>query len=186
MLPAAAGSFGVFSLNPLSSSDSTRRVRTVRAVLCLGWLALGLGLAGCPGEPDGPLRQVEVGTGRAFTPVENGDTLELNNGGQGSQHVYVSMRVWELTNPNAEVKLSLERVSDGESLSAPYKVNLRFIHPPSASEPSLLEGLLLVVQDPSESVGREVRLTASFENDDGEHGSDSRTGTLQWAENPFP
>jgi hypothetical protein len=127
-----------------------------------------------------------VGTGRTFMPIEDGTTLELNNGGQGSQHVFVSLHAWEITNQDAEVKLSLERVSDGEKLSAPYKVNLRFYKPVQKEALATLEGLLLVVEDPSEAVGREVRINASFETDDGEHGSDSRTGTLQWAQYPSP
>ncbi|MCY1018089.1 hypothetical protein [Pyxidicoccus sp. MSG2] len=167
------------------TSGSLHRARTVRSALCLGWLALGLGLAGCPG-PEGPLRQFEVGTGVSFSPIEDGSTLDLNEGGQGSQHVFVSLRVWELTNVKAKVKLSLERISDGEQLSAPYSVNLRFDRPPQEGEPAKLEGLLLVIEDPFEAVDREVRLNASFASDDGEHGSDSRTGTLQWAETPFP
>jgi hypothetical protein len=180
-------------LSPLSTpvsrkvtSGSLHRARTVRSALCLGWLALSLGLAGCPGGPDGPLRQFEVGTGLSFTPIEEGSTLELNSGGQGSQHVFVSLRVWELTSVKAKVKMSLERVSDGERLSAPYSVNLRFDQALREGEPAKLEGLLLVVDDPFEAVDREVRLNASFESDDGEHGSDSRTGTLHWAETTFP
>ncbi|QSQ21357.1 hypothetical protein JY651_40250 [Pyxidicoccus parkwayensis] len=167
---------------------SSRRVTSdsIRRALCVGWLVVGLGLAGCPGGPEGPLREIEVGTGRSFTPIEEDATLELNSGGQGSQHVFVSLRAWELTNLKTEVKLSLERVSDGAQLSAPYKVNLRFSRPTQEGEPAKLEGLLLVVNDPAEAVGREVRINASFESDDGEHGTDSRSGTLQWAQNAFP
>ena len=180
-------------LSPLSTpvsrkvtSGSLHRARTVRSALRLGWLALGLGLVGCPGGPDGPLRQLEVGTGVVFTPIEEGSTLELNAGGQGGQHVFVSLRVWELDTMKARVKMSLERVSDGERLAAPYSVNLRFDRGLREGEPAKLEGLLLVVDDPFEAVDREVRLNASFESEDGEHGSDSRTGTLQWTETPLP
>lgn len=196
MLPKAAGSLGVIvstRFTPPSRKvtlDSVRRAssRLARSALCTGWLTVGLGLAGCPGdEPDGPLRQLEVGTGLSFTPIEEGSTLELHSGGQGGQHVFVSLRVWELTNVRAKVELSLERVSDGERVSDPYAVNLRFAEAMRAGEPATLEGLLLVIEDPSEAVGRELRLSASFESaSSGEHGADSRTATLQWAEDAHP
>ncbi|QSQ21356.1 hypothetical protein JY651_40245 [Pyxidicoccus parkwayensis] len=197
-------------MSPLSLRH-IRRTPPLLSARCLGWLALGLGLVGCRGEPDRPLRpfdddagepdrplesdagevdrslrQLEVGAGRKFTPIKEGGTLELYFGGQGSQHVFVSLRVWELTNVNAEVKLSLERVSDGARLSVPYSVNLRFDRGTQEGEPAKLEGLLLVINELSGTLGREVRLNASFESDDGEHGTDSRTGTLDWAQNQYP
>ncbi len=158
----------------------SRRLRA-RATLCGAWLALGLGLAGCPADPEGPELPFEVGTGRMFTPLEEGDTVELIQGGQGGQHVFVSMRAWDLTNIRARVEMSMERTSDGERVSSPYSVDLRFTQSAQEGAPALLEGLLLLVPDPAEAVDREVRLTASFESEGGEHGTDTRTVHLQWA-----
>jgi hypothetical protein len=150
-------------------------------------LALGLGLAGCPEpgpgpgpDPVGEPLRFEVGTGLRFTPIEEGARLALESGGQGSQHVSVSMRVWDLSEMRARVELSLERTSDGARVSAPYAVDLRFSQYLPPGEPSRLEGLLLVVPDPSEAVDREVRLKASFVAESGEHGSDTRTVILKW------
>ncbi|MFP2927419.1 hypothetical protein ACLESO_19910 [Pyxidicoccus sp. 3LG] len=160
-----------------------------RATLWGGLAALGLGLTGCPGdgpEPIGDPVRFEVGTGRYFTPLEEGATLELVEGGQGSQHVFVSMRAWDLTDMNARVEMSLKRTSDGARVSSRYRVDLRFDRGLMEGDPAQLEGLLLVVPDVAEAVGQEVRLEASFTAENGQHGSDSHLGTLQWAETTFP
>ncbi len=150
-------------------------------------LAASLGLAGCPEpgpgpgpDPVGEPLRFEVGTGRRFTPIEEGDTLELVSGGQGSQHVFVSMRAWDLTQLRGRVEMSLERTSDGSRVSSPYVVDLRFSAGIVPGDPASLEGLLLVVPDASQAVGQQVRLKASFVAESGEHGSDERTATLQW------
>jgi hypothetical protein len=151
-----------------------------------GLLALGLCLVGCgPDEPVDPLKPpvvLEVGTGGAFTALEEGGTLDMYQGCQGSQHVFVSLRARELTNLRAQVQLSLERASDGEKVSVDYKIRLVFDAPPSLGEPALLEGLLLQVSAPDEAVGREVRLKASIVTDANESATDTRTATLQWGQ----
>jgi hypothetical protein len=165
----------------------SNRRRFARATLWGAWLALGLGLAGCsPDGPDGPELPFEVGTGRFFTPMEEGSTVELHRGVQGGQHVFVSMRVWDLTNIRARVEMSMERASDGARVSSPYSVNLRFSNGIRQDDPATIEGLLLMVPDASQAVDRDVRITASFESVVGEHGSDTRTVRLQWATEPQP
>jgi hypothetical protein len=161
--------------------------RATRAAVWGGLLALSLGMTGCPApEPEGEPVRFEVGTGRRFTGLEEGATLELVRGSQGGQHVFVSMRAWNLTDINARVEMSLERTSDGRQVSSNYAVDLRFVQGLGEGEPALLEGLLLQVPDASLAVGQQVRLKASFESDSGQYGEDSRTGTLQWASSPFP
>ncbi|MFY0526970.1 hypothetical protein ACN28I_28805 [Archangium gephyra] len=164
-------------------SSSPPRVAPVfsgpRAVL----LALGLWLAGCGvGEspPPAPPPRLEVGTGRHFTVLGEGATLELVRGSQGSQHVFVSLRAWDLTPLTARVTLSLARTEDGLRVSSPYEVRLPFEAATTPDAPAELEGLLLVVPDPSPALGREVRLTASIETQSGERATDTRSATLQW------
>lgn len=164
---------------------STRHFRARAGVLGT-WLLLGLGLTGCPDAPEGPLRPFEVGTGSMFTALQEGDTVELHSGFQGGQHVFVSLRAWELTTLKSRVELSLERTSDGDRVSSSYEVDLRFSPSLQPGEPAQLEGLLLVIPDASQAVGQEVRLNASFESDTGEHGADSRTVKLQWASDLEP
>lgn len=153
-----------------------------RAARWGGLLALGLVLAGC-GVDEPPPRQpprIEVGTGRQFTALGPGATLELVRGSQGSQHVFVSLRAWELTPLTARVTLSLERAEDGLRVSSPHEVRLPFEAATTPDAPAELEGLLLVVPDPAPALGREVRLTASIETESGERATDARSATLQW------
>ena len=172
----------------VSAASPLACLHRARARLRGTWLVvtLGLGLTGCPGEPEGPVRPFEVGTGPMFTALQEGDTVELHSGFQGGQHVFVSLRAWELATLKSRVELSLERTSDGDRVSSSYEVDLRFSPSPQPGEPAQLEGLLLVVPDASAAVGQEVRLSASFESDTGEHGSDSRTVVIQWASDLEP
>ena len=149
---------------------------------------LGLLLAGCGVEqppPRAPPR-LEVGTGRSFTALGEGAVLELARGCQGSQHVFVSMRAWELTSLTARVTLSLERVEDGRVVSSPFALRLPFEVGATPDAPATLEGLLLVVPDPAASLGREVRLTASLETEASERASDTRSATLRWGTETCP
>jgi hypothetical protein len=123
---------------------------------------------------------LEVGSGLEFTPIESSSVLSLARGGQGGQHVFVSLRAWDMSVYRNTVELSLERVSDGRRVSFDYEVRLRFDPPMAAGEPALLEGLLLQVRDPSEVIGQEVRLKASIESDEGHRASDTRTATVEW------
>ncbi len=167
----------------MSGVDSADVARSTRTFLRLGLCILGLVLvSGCPEpEPVGPPVRLEVGHGLEFTPIEAGTVLELHRGTQGGQHVYVSLRAWDMPVYRNTVELTLERVSDGRQLSADYEVKLRFDAPMGEGEPALLEGLLLVVRNPSDVIGQQVRLKASIESEDGHQGSDSRTATVDWA-----
>lgn len=145
-------------------------------LLCLLLTACG---ASTSSEPPPPPR-VEVGTGRAFTPLEAGASLELVRGSQGSQHVFVSLRAWELAPLTAQVELSLALAEDGRVVSAPYKLRLPFEPGTDAEAAATLESLLLVVPDAALAVGREVRLTASVQAESGVSATDTRTATLEW------
>jgi hypothetical protein len=155
-------------------------MRTLSSV-AVGLLALSLCTMGCGEEPvpEVPTARLEVGTGAVFTALEEGATLELFKGCQGSQHVFVSLRAWELTSTSALVELFLERAEDGQ-VFAGSRLRLRFDAPAGPGEPALLEGLLVVVPDPDRGVGREVRLKASIQTDSDQSASDTRTVTLQW------
>jgi hypothetical protein len=150
-------------------------------------LALGLLLAGCGvDETPPPTPRLEVGTGRYFTALGDGATLELARGCQGSQHVFVSMRAWDLASLNARVTLTLERAADGLVVSSPYAIRLPFEAGTTPDAPATLEGLLLVVPDPAPALGREVRLTASIETEASERATDTRSATLQWGTETCP
>ncbi|HYO72005.1 MAG TPA: hypothetical protein VEU33_38615, partial [Archangium sp.] len=116
----------------------------------------------------------------------DGAVLELARGCQGSQHVVVSLRAWELTSLTARVTLSLERVEDGRVVSSPFALRLPFEAGASPEAPATLEGLLLVVPEPASSLGREVRLTASLETEASERATATRSATLQWGTGTCP
>lgn len=171
--------------NALSEAVTFRSSRSLaRAARWAGLFALGLCLVGCqpdePVDPDEPPARLEVGTGETFTALEEGGTLELHQGCQGSQHVFVSLRAWELTNPRAQVQLTLERAEDATKVSADFKLRLSFESAPNPGDPAQLQGLVLPVTAPDKAVGQQVRLKASVLSDSNESATDTRTVTLQW------
>lgn len=155
----------------------------------LAALLLGVACGGPPPPPEEPTPtlRVEVGTGRTgqFTPVAEGDTLRLQRGCQGSQHVFVSLRAWGLAPDKALVTLALRRTGDSQVVSLPYRLRLPFTSP-SPTSPAELTGLLLVVPEPAEALGRAVALEASVEDEAGHSASDRRAGTLQWGPDACP
>lgn len=153
-------------------------------------LALGLLLAACGGSTSfgeaTPHPRVEVGTGREFIALQDGATLELVRGGQGSQHVFVSLRAWELAPLTALVELSLTRTGDGQVVSVPYKVRLPFEAGTGEGAPATVDGILLAVPDPVLALGQELRLTATLQDASGERATDARTVTLEWCTDACP
>ncbi|WP_426752628.1 hypothetical protein [Myxococcus sp. Y35] len=160
----------------------------LRALATAAWL-VGCGGTTEPGE-DAPATRtprIAVGVGRPgqYTPVKPGDTLRLQRGCQGSQHVFVSLQAWELDPLIATVELTLTRQSDGQQVSLPYQLRLPF-EPATAQRPAMLSGLLLVVPEPSEALGAHVTLHARIEDTSGQDATDSREGVIQWGPDACP
>jgi hypothetical protein len=177
------------SAHPLSTPST--RSRAFHPGWRRGTLALGLLLAGCGATTPEPVppsdQRLEVGTGRQqFTPLSDGDTLRVQRGCQGGQHVFVSLRAWGLPSDPVMVELSLTRTEDGQKVSLPYRVRYLFAQSTEEGTPDELPGLLLVVPEPDQAVGKQVRLTATVEPDFNTRVSDSRTGTLQWGADACP
>jgi hypothetical protein len=153
-------------------------------LLCL--LLAGCGDASAPSDGALSPPRIEVGTGRAFIALEEGATLELVRGSQGSQHVFVSLRAWGLSPLTAQVELTLARAEDGVVVSAPYRLRLPFEPGTGAEAPATVESLLLVVPDPALAVDREVRLTATVRSESGALATDTRTAMLEWCSSLCP
>jgi hypothetical protein len=151
-------------------------------------LALGLALAGCPEggptEPDPSLR-LELGTGQQFTPLADGETLLLQRGCQGGQHIFVSLRAWGLPPDPVMLDLSLTRPEDGQRVAPPFRVRFLFAQA-TGDAPDEVTGLVFLLTQPDQAVGRTVRLTASVETDAGQSAEDSHTGPLQWGPSACP
>lgn len=161
-------------------------------------LALGLvgalgALAGCP-SGDAPLDgggevrldgggssapfTVELGTGRtAFRPVAGDDTLYMENGLQGLQHVLVSLRVVGLDEGRYLTDFALTR-DDGLVVSYPAQVRLPFALADDGVE---LLGYQLVVREPDAIAGFSGRVRASVEGAGGEVDADERAVQVEWA-----
>ncbi|MCP3059698.1 hypothetical protein LXT21_13000 [Myxococcus sp. K38C18041901] len=152
------------------------------------WLmGCGEGSERAPEEPSTTPPRVAVGVGRPgqYIPVKAGDTLRLQRGCQGSQHVFVSLQAWNLEPLSATVSLSLTRRSDGQRVSLPYQLRLPF-EPANTQRPAMLSGLLLVVPEPSEALGEPVTLEARLEDAQGQSSTDTREGVIQWGADACP
>lgn len=131
-------------------------------------------LAGCPGgsdphpdagpDGDGGAPVVELGTGGidVFEPIADGDTVELVHGCQGAQHVWIGVRAWGLDTQPALIALRGTRVSDGEMVSLPITVRLRFTEMDDYDQ---ITGLQLVIPDPDQVLDQEIEIGVQVSED---------------------
>ncbi|MBX7192213.1 MAG: hypothetical protein K1X94_09155 [Sandaracinaceae bacterium] len=158
----------------------------LRFIGCL--LAVSLVLSGCPtpanpdagtdayapppdanfdGElPDAwvaPPERLVVGYGETMLdPIEDGETLLLARGCQGSQHVWISLRADAGFDPRGvTVQLDLFRERDDLRVSLEFLVRLSFTADASGTSSSLL-GLTLQVPMPDIAIGEDLRLEATI------------------------
>lgn len=133
--------------------------------LSLGVLAAGCGPVGGGGDAAvigdaGPARLV-LGTGEtSFTPIAEGQTLELARGCQGLQHVWTALDEQGLDPRGLRVTLALTRVGDGTVVSAPFDVRLTFDGTDAGD--ATLSGLMLVVPTPDAAIGPELVMTGTL------------------------
>jgi hypothetical protein len=136
------------------------------------WLAAMLAVAtigGCAplgggsdaGPTDAGPALVALGTGEtSFTPIAEGQTLELARGCQGLQHVWTALRAEGLDPRGVRVTLMLARVGDGTVVSAPFDVRLTFDGADAGD--ATLSGLMLVVPTPDAAIGPELVMTGTL------------------------
>ena len=130
----------------------------------------------------GPLASftVTLGTGRKrHVSLVDGDTLYLELGHQGLQHVLVSIRGDGLAQDRHRVEFTLTR-ADGVAVSQPANVSLPFAALPDGSGAQLL-GYQLVIVDPALGVGHSAVLRVGVHGPEDELAVDERTVQLQWA-----
>ena len=129
--------------------------------------------------PEAPF-DVFIGTGReTFVPLMDGQTLFLELGHQGLQHVLVSIRVQGLPQDRYVVDFQLTR-DDGVAISEPARLRLPFKEIPDEEGVELL-GYTLVVGEPSLGVGQSGTLRATVEDPDGLIAADERSVNIEWA-----
>lgn len=150
----------------------------------LSFIALSL-LAACGpshGDLDAGPPALELGTGEAsFAPLEDGETLDLVRGCQGSQHVWVALRARGIERRGPVVDLSLTRDSDDWTVSQTFTVRVTF---DESSEAPYVErhGLTLVVPEPDLALGEDLTLHATVTDRNGVTISDERPVRIEWGE----
>lgn len=143
-----------------------------------------------PDEPDadaGPAPttienafEIELGTGReTFQPLDDGDTIYLEAGFQGAQHVLASVRV-ALPEGRYLSDFTLVR-ADGTQLSEPSRVRVPYAE--SAPEGAALLGYRVVVgnDEVDNAVGEDATLQVVVEDADGGAALDERDVHVEWA-----
>ena len=129
--------------------------------------------------PDAPF-DLTVGTGRnTHMPLSDGDTLHLELGHQGLQHVLVSIQLVGLPQDRYPVDFQLIR-NDGVAVSEPTRVRLPFIATQDGSGAELL-GYTLVVLEPALGVGHDAVLRVAVEGPEGGVVADQREVHVEWA-----
>ena len=152
----------------------TERHRLAFAVLYGVLAAL---TAGCPGDDDdpdgGPVPidgelgpEVAIGTGgiERYVPIDDGDTVLMARGCQGGQHVWVGVRARGLDTEPALVSLSGVRVRDGQMVSIPITVRLRFVQD-VADGWDEITGIQLVIPIADQAIDEEIDIRAQVAED---------------------
>lgn len=149
--------------------------------------ALAALLLACSGEPEpepvdtgwaseGTL-DLRLGTGEAdWTPIVDGQTLDLESGSQGLQHVVLSLRSTTLPAGRHITRLTL---LEGEEVRVePPQVTAEFF---ALGEAVVAPGLLLVIAEPDAVLGRELSLRAEIQQAFvGDIGRDERAVRIEW------
>jgi len=124
---------------------------------------------------------VTVGTGALgeFVPHEDGQTLRLQRGCQGSQHVFTSVRVNGAAGARITVGVRIVRVSDGLLVSVPFELRLPFDAdaPPGVRQ---ITGLTPVIEDPADVLDQEVRVEVFVRDDSGAEARGAMRGPAAW------
>jgi len=129
--------------------------------------------------PDAPFDMI-LGTGReTYVPIVDGETLFLELGHQGLQHVLVSVRLFGLPQDRYFVDFQLVR-NDGVTVSEPAYVRVPFNDMADGSGAELL-GYTLVVADPELAVSHDAVLRVAVEGPEGGIVMDEREVHVEWA-----
>ena len=124
--------------------------------------------------------EVTLGTGRkTHMPLADGDTLHLELGHQGLQHVLVSIRLDGLPQARYDVDFLLLR-DDGVAIAGPTQIRLPFVGMPDGSGAELF-GYTLVVMEPDLGVGHDALLSVAVEGPEGDVAMDERSVHVEWA-----
>lgn len=119
-----------------------------------------------------------VGEGR-YASFEDGDTLDLVTGCQGSQHVWIAVQATGLDPRGVIVDLNLVRERDEVMVSQPYVVRLTLGVLDGVGEQV---GLTLIVPEPDEAIGEDLRLITTLTDRDDVSITVERPIRIEWGE----
>ncbi len=167
------------------------QVACMKRWLYLALVAPALALAACDRPPitvagdggappdAGPTGVLQLGEGEGeFRAIEDGDTLLIARGCQGSQHVWLTLRSSEMDPRGVIVDLDLTRARDGERVSAPLHVRLSF--EPIDGQAAQLTGLTLQIPDALRALREDLVLEGRAEDRDGRVAVDTRRVRVAW------
>lgn len=125
---------------------------------------------------------VAIGTGSRglFIPHEQGATLPLQRGCQGSQHIFTSVRILGAATGLVRVRVDIVRADDDAGVSVPIDVRLT-PEPDSLSDlASRVTGLTPVVEVPRDVLGAEAIVRVSVEDESGALDTAEMRGVVAW------
>lgn len=125
--------------------------------------------------------QVQVGIGERgmFQPARDGETLRLQRGCQGSQHIFTSLHIQPVAPGPLQVSVTVLRQADAAVVSTPLSLRLAS-EPTSDPQAVQITGLTPVIEVPRDVLGREVLIRAQVEASDGARGEGQLRGTVEW------
>jgi hypothetical protein len=111
--------------------------------------------------------------------VPDGETLRLQRGCQGSQHVFTSLRVFGARDERLRVQVRIQRAADEQVVSAPLDLRLPTEEDP---EPGFVRitGLTPVIEAPRDVLGKEVIVSGSVQEQDGAAATATLRGLVEW------
>jgi hypothetical protein len=115
-----------------------------------------------------------------LVPIEEGRTLLLARGCQGSQHVWISLRAARDFDPRGiTVQLDLFRARDDLRVSLEFLVRLSFTTDAAGSAHNLV-GLTLQVPMPETAIGEDLRLVGRITDRSGMIATSERSVRVVW------
>jgi hypothetical protein len=132
--------------------------------------------------PAGPELRLGTGCLGQYAPITDGDTLRMERGPQGAQHVWLSLRARNMNTSRALVQLRGRDPADTEDLAFPADLFLTF----TESGPDgfdQLSGLRLIIKDGDGAAGQPllIRATVSEQEPGSISLEEERLVHIEWA-----
>lgn len=134
-------------------------------------------------DAGGPLPfAIAVGLGEpgAYLPPLPDETLLLQRGCQGAQHVFTAIRARGTKGALARVEVRVFRTRDGVLVSVPLDVRLPYEPDPYSTGIKRITGLTPVIEVPGDVVGDAVEVRVAVTDDGGERAEGLVRGRVEW------